>query len=135
MPSVLARLWINTGSHGLKIWFHGSIPIRIRTLSDAIETPIATGEDIYMLKGGFQTSCLMQGQLILFSRILALQEDYWRQRELEIMLKNVVLQWLCIWQVHLFVSWQMYIVQLQLKTSWLLNIIQLIYPGGEIWSK
>ena len=39
---------------GSKIWFHGSIPISGKQLSDALETPICTGEDIYMLKGGFK---------------------------------------------------------------------------------
>ena len=32
-------------------WFYTD---QCKTLSDAIETPIATGEDIYLLKGGFK---------------------------------------------------------------------------------
>jgi L-alanine-DL-glutamate epimerase-like enolase superfamily enzyme len=40
-------------------WLEDMVPWfltdQCKTLSDALETPIATGEDIYMLKGGFKT--------------------------------------------------------------------------------
>ena len=46
----LGKDWNNIGLPGWKILFPGNILINGKRLSDALETPCLTGEDIYLLK-------------------------------------------------------------------------------------
>ena len=46
----LGRAWINTGSHGSKLCCL-ALHRPVENITDAIETPTCTGEDIYMLGG------------------------------------------------------------------------------------
>ncbi|GAB1450143.1 hypothetical protein MASR2M47_01990 [Draconibacterium sp.] len=102
-----------------------------RTLTDALETPMLTGEDIYLLQGFkalidnkavdiVHPDLATSGGLLETKRI----GDYAEEHGIAMAMHQAVRQ---------FRSWQMYIVWLLHKTFWRWSIILSICPGGKIW--
>jgi L-alanine-DL-glutamate epimerase-like enolase superfamily enzyme len=107
-------------------WFYTD---QWKTVSDAIETPTCTGEDIYMLKGGFKP--LLDARAVdIIQPDLGTSGGLLETKRLEIMPKIAGLQWQCIWQDRPFVSWPTCIVPLPHRTFLPLNITVLIHHGG-----
>jgi L-alanine-DL-glutamate epimerase-like enolase superfamily enzyme len=101
-----------------------------KKLSDALETPCLTGEDIYLLKN-FKP--LIDARAVdIIHPDLASSGGLLETKRIGDYAKRMELLWPCTRRARPFLLWRMYIVQRPHKISWLWNIIQLTCHGGKI---
>lgn len=109
-------------------WFYTD---QWKQISDALDTPTLTGEDIYLKEEFIK---LIDARAVdMIQPDLASSGGLLETKKSVIMPKNMVFRWQCILPALRLVLWLIFIVLQPLRTLLLWSTTLLMFPGGKIW--